>query len=253
MPILIAFVTLVSTAAGGFFAMRHRDRLHLILGFTAGVILSVVAFDLLPEIFALVGQSGMSPRVPMAALVIGFLVFHIAEKTVLIHATHEDEYGPHEGHHVSHHAGHHEMPQVGLASAIALALHSFTDGLGIGLAFQAGNTVGFAVATAVIAHDFADGLNTVTLMLRHGNSRRRTLTMLAVDALAPVAGVLVTLAVTVPDDALVIALGVFCGVLLYIGVADILPEAHANHPSGATLASTVGGAGLMFVILSLLG
>lgn len=245
MPILIACVTLVSTAAGGVFAMRHRDRLHLILGFTAGVILSVVAFDLLPEIFSLVDQSGMSPRVPMAALVIGFLVFHIAEKTVLMHAAHEDEY--------SHHGGHHELPQVGLASAIALALHSFTDGLGIGLAFQAGNTVGFAVATAVIAHDFADGLNTVTLMLRHGNSRRRTLTMLAIDSLAPLVGVAVTLAFTVPDDALVIALGVFCGVLLYIGVADILPEAHANHPSGATVASTVGGAGLMFIVLTLLG
>ena len=41
------------------------------------------------------------------------------------------------------------------------------------------------VAAAVIAHDFADGLNTVSLMLAHGNTTRRSLLLLALDALAP--------------------------------------------------------------------
>lgn len=237
-------MTFVSTVLGGLFALRHRDRLHLILGFTAGVILSVVAFDLLPEIFELVNATGVSANVPMAALVIAFLAFHIAEKTVLLHGAHEEEYD-----HGHDHAGRHD-PDVGLASAIALCLHSFTDGLGIGIAFQVSNEVGVAVAIAVIAHDFADGLNTVSLMLAHGNSRKRTLTLLGADALAPVLGVLVTLAFTIPEDVLLVTLGAFCGVLLYIGVADILPEAHANHPSGWTIASTVAGAGLMFVVIN---
>ena len=47
---LIAFVF---TAIGGLLALRFRDHLHLILGFTAGVLLGVVSFDILPEIFAL--------------------------------------------------------------------------------------------------------------------------------------------------------------------------------------------------------
>src|SRR5438270_208395 len=50
MAVLLTVVTFFSTAAGGLFALRHQDRLHLILGFTAGVMLGVVAFDLLPEI-----------------------------------------------------------------------------------------------------------------------------------------------------------------------------------------------------------
>jgi ZIP family zinc transporter len=245
--IAIAAMTFVSTALGGLFALRHRDRLHLILGFTAGVILSVVAFDLLPEIFDLVRSTGSSVNLPMGALVVAFLLFHIAEKTVLLHGAHEDEYG-----HGAHGHGHaHSVDQeVGLASALALCFHSFTDGLGIGLAFQAGHEVGIAVAVAVIAHDFADGLNTVSLMLAHGNSRRRALTLLALDAVAPFLGVLVTLAISIPDEAILVSLGAFCGVLLYIGAADILPEAHANHPSGWTLACTVLGAAVMFVVLS---
>ena len=245
MTIAIAAMTFVSTALGGLFALRHRDRLHLILGFTAGVILSVVAFDVLPEIFDLVHSTGASVNLPMGALVVAFLLFHIAEKTVLLHGAHEAEYG-HDGHGHAHASD----QEVGLASALALCFHSFTDGLGIGLAFQAGTEVGVAVAVAVIAHDFADGLNTVSLMLAHGNSRRRALTLLAVDAVAPFLGVLVTLAFTIPDEAILVSLGAFCGVLLYIGAADILPEAHANHPSGWTLACTVLGAAVMFVVLS---
>lgn len=238
-------MTFISTGLGGLFALRHRDRLHLILGFTAGVILSVVAFDLLPEIFDLVRSTGASVNLPMGALVVAFLLFHIAEKTVLLHGAHESEYG-----HNGHGHAHSNDQNVGLASAIALCVHSFTDGLGIGLAFQVGTDVGIAVAVAVIAHDFADGLNTVSLMLAHGNSRKRALTLLAVDAVAPFLGVLVTLAFTIPDTTILVSLGAFCGVLLYIGAADILPEAHANHPSGWTLASTVFGAALMFVVLS---
>ncbi len=243
MPVLVALITVGSTSLGGAFAFRHRDRLHLILGFSAGVLLGVVAFDLLPEVFELVDRSHTDPLVPMVALVVAFLAFHALEKTLVLHAAHEDEYGS--GHH--HGGGHHT--ELGVAAAAALCLHSLADGLAIGLAFQAGTEVGVAVTVAVVAHDFADGLNTVTLMLRHGNSRGRTLLMLALDAIAPIVGAGLTMLVTVPDATLVVALGAFSGILLYLCTADILPEAHANHPSGATLACTVAGAVAMFAIL----
>jgi ZIP family zinc transporter len=44
-------------------------------------------------------------------------------------------------------------------------IHSFIDGLGIGLAFGLDSTTGFLVFIAVISHDFADGLNTVSFVL----------------------------------------------------------------------------------------
>ena len=84
------------------------------------------------------------------------------------------------------------------------------------------------MAIAVIAHDFADGLNTVTLMLVNKNSSRRALTMLLLDAIAPIFGVLSTVAVSIPNVALPYYLGFFAGFLLYIGASDILPEAHGR-------------------------
>jgi ZIP family zinc transporter len=240
MAVLVALSAVLSTALGGLFALRHRDRLHLILGFTAGVIVGVVAFDVLPEIAELSGSTGLDFRTVMIALAAGFLGFHAIEKWMLVHNAHEHEY-----------AGHHH-PTVGLASALALCGHSLTDGIAIGLAFQVDHTVGFAVAIAVVGHDFADGLNTVSLMLTHGNTRRRAGALLALDCLAPLAGAALTLLFQVPDRGLLVYLGVFAGFLLYIGASDILPEAHADHPSLATLALTVSGVGLMYGVTAVL-
>jgi len=238
--VLVALSAVLSTALGGTFALRHRDRLHLILGFTAGVIVGVVAFDVLPEIASLSDSTGMAFETVMIALAGGFLGFHAIEKWLLVHNAHEHEY-----------AGHHH-PTVGLASAIALCGHSLTDGIAIGLAFQVDHTVGFAVAIAVIGHDFADGLNTVSLMLAHDNTRRRTILLLVLDCLAPLAGAALTLLFHVPDRGLLVYLGVFAGFLLYIGASDILPEAHAKHPSLATLGLTVTGVGLMYGVTAAL-
>lgn len=240
MVVLVALVTVVSTALGGYVAVRAQDRLHLVLGFAAGVMLGLVAFDLLPELFELSTDTVLGVPAVMVAFTVGFLVLHVVERAVAVHSAHEGEYEPH----------HHHHPGVGLASAGALVVHSFLDGLGIGLAFQIDSTVGVAVAVAVVAHDFADGLNTVTVMRTHGNSRRRQLGMLALDAVAPVVGAASTLFFSVGDGVLALYLGAFAGFLLYLATADILPEAHARHPSRLTLVSTAFGLGMMWLVVA---
>ena len=237
LAIIFSLSTFVSTTLGGLFALKNRDKLHRILGFTAGVLLGVVAFDLMPEIFKLTQSTGVDPVRPMIALVVGFLAFHIVEKLTIIHSQHEGEYD----------LGHHH-PQIGLISALALSAHSFFDGVGIGLAFQVNSTVGLAVAVAVIAHDFSDGLNTVTLMLAHDNSAKRSFWLLILDATTPLLGAASTLFFHLSDKDLLLYLGFFAGFLLYIGASDILPEAHAKHPSKFTLVLTVTGTVVIFLV-----
>ena len=241
-PVAVTAGAAVSTLAGGALALRFRDRLPYLLGFTAGVLLGVVAFDLLPEIFELAHVHAFDPSASMIALVIGFLLFHSLEKFVLVHPAQEDHYS------------HHHHPNVGLASAAVLAAHSGMDGVAIGIGFQVSPMVGLTVAMAVIAHDFSDGLNTVSLMLRHQNSTRRALAMLVIDALAPLAGVLLTLAFTIPPFQLMTYLGFFAGFLLYIGVSDILPEAHSRAGPGVALrliALTCCGAAFVYAVVRL--
>ncbi|HUO61902.1 MAG TPA: ZIP family metal transporter [Candidatus Bathyarchaeia archaeon] len=235
-PILLTFATFLSTLTGGLVGIRHRKYVNQLLGLTAGVILGVIAFDILPELFDMISKNNFDATPAMIALTTGFLLFHISEKYLLIHHSHETQYGKH------------RHPHVGVLSALALSGHSFLDGVGIGLGFQVNPAVGVAVAIAVIGHDFADGLNTVNLMLNHKNSVARSFKFLLVDALAPVAGVLSTKLFQLSDPQLILYLGFFAGFLLYIGASDILPQAHEGKSSKLTLLMTIIGVVFMFVV-----
>jgi len=242
--ILFALACFLSTFAGGLFALRYDDRLHFILSFTAGVLIGVVSFDILPEIFKLSQEQGIDATGAMVAMVSGFLFFHSFEKFVLVHHSHEDTYAPHHHH------------KKGIFSAFALAGHSFMDGIGIGLAFQVSTGIGVAVAIAVIAHHFCDGINTVSLMRVHGNTKQRTIAMLALDAAAPVLGAGSTLVFHLPPSTLMIFLGFFSGFLLYISASDILPEAHSKAPAAIVMrlvGLTCLGSIFIFAIIHLAG
>lgn len=241
MVIALAVATFLSTLIGGAVGLRNRDRLHLIFALTAGVMLGVVAFDLLPEVFALAGDRRFGVPVVMLTFAAGFLGLHVLERSVAMHAAHESEYGDH------------RHPRVGLVSALALSAHSFLDGVSLGLAAQVDNKTLLLVAIAILGHDFADGLNTVSIMLAHRNTTRSSRILLVIDAIAPVLGAASTLLFHVPDRWLGLYLGFFAGFLLYLATADILPEAHSRHPSRLTLLLTVGGVLAMWGIVSAAG
>jgi len=235
-PILFAIATFFSTFLGGLFAVRFKNYLHFIMAFTAGVLLGVVSFEIFPEIFEQVKVNDFGPLGVMIALVAGFLIFHILEKTILIHHAHETDYAEH------------RHPRVGVLSALALAGHSFMDGVGLGLGFQINPAVGALVALAVISHDFTDGMNTVALMLYHKNTPKKAKLFLLLDAVAPVVGAASTLFFRVSPYFLVLYLGFFAGFLLYIGASDILPEAHSRRSSFKLMGLTILGVVFIFVV-----
>ncbi len=206
------------------------------MAFAAGVLLGVVSFDILPEIISQVRIYNFSPMEAMVALVCGFLAFHILEKSILIYHCHDEL------------CQSHKHPHVGVAGAIALACHSFLDGVGIGLGFQINSLVGILVAIAVISHDFTDGMNTVTLMLSHNNTDKKAKVFLVLDSLTPLLGVFSTFLFTIPQRWMFLYLGFFAGFLLYIGASEILPEAHAKKSSYGLMGLTILGVAVIFFI-----
>src|SRR5277367_170321 len=107
-PILLALATLVSTGLGGTAAIRLRDRLHLLLGFSSGAVLAVALFDILPEVFSF--DHGAS-YMPLVAL--GFLAFFGLERYTALHGARE---------HLHEHEAHEQ--ELGAISAAGLAMHS---------------------------------------------------------------------------------------------------------------------------------
>lgn len=233
---LLTIAAALAALAGGYTAIHNRKRLNIAMALTAGLVLGVVAFDLLPEIFEGAARQQLDPVWPMVLFTVGFLLFHAVEKLILVHEGTEAEYSSH------------RHPKLGVARGVALAGHSFFDGLSIGVGFQVSPAVGTAVSLAVIGHRFADGFDTANYMLWHRNSVSHIRKLLALVVAMPVLGGLTSLIVPFSETALSLYLGFFAGVLMYIAAGNILPQAHAKSASYKTLALTVFGAAFMFVV-----
>ena len=280
--ILIAVATFIATFVGGLVALKFKDKLHLILGFSAGAVIAVALFDLLPESIAL-GQGYFQVSTITSLVGLGFLIYLILDRSVFLHT--------HEG---LHESSHENLDRIGqsdfqlnvpgevhnivlenecenglkhldvnanddssskskgsILGVSTLSFHSFLDGIAIGLAFQIGTAVGAIVAVAVLIHDFSDGVNTVSMVLRNDGSKKKAFRWLLADAIAPVLGVCATFFFTLPQSALAIILAMFSGFFLYISASDLIPESHHAHPKFLTTFMTILGATILFVAIQL--
>ncbi|MBU6427007.1 ZIP family metal transporter [Patescibacteria group bacterium] len=253
MVIAIAIATFVSTLLGGLFALKLKDKLHLVLGFSAGAVVAVAFFDLLPESVNL-GSKFYSANTMLAVAAVGFMAYLILDRVIFLHA---HAHSGHEGHECDHDTESAETKKMhrGVLGAGSLCLHSFLDGVAIGLAFQVSAAVGAIVAIAVLTHDFSDGINTVGIVLRHGNrgEHKTVMRWLFADALSPVLGAGSTLFFTVPERGLSIILALFAGFFLYIGASDLIPESHHAHPKLMTTMMTLLGAGILYAAITIAG
>lgn len=238
---LIAFAACTATFAGGALALRFRDKLHLLLGFSAGAVIAVALFDLLPEALEL-AKNSFTPLTVLTFTGMGFFVYAMLDRLIVLHTHHDDEHG---AIHV-----HGDVNRSWL-SAGTLSGHSLLDGFAIGLAFKVSAAVGGVVAVAVLAHDCSDGMNTINLVLKNGGTRRDAFRWLVMDAVAPVIGAGASLFFTLSADLLALSLALFAGFFLFIGASDLLPESHHSHPKFLTMSATVAGAALLYAIVRL--
>ncbi|MBI2482021.1 MAG: ZIP family metal transporter [Candidatus Vogelbacteria bacterium] len=235
MLILISIAAFLATMFGGLFALKFKDRLHLILGFSAGAVIGVAFFDLIPEALEF-GGGVYNASTIMTVTALGFVTYLILDRFFYFH-THDDT----------------EHSQRGVLGAGSISVHSFLDGTAIGLAFQVSAVLGAVVALAVLAHGFSDGVNTVGLIIKNGGIRRTALCWLSVDAIAPVLGIASTMFFTLSAASLGLVLALFAGFFLYIGASDLLPESHHTHPTHWTTIMTILGIVVLYGMIALAG
>jgi ZIP family zinc transporter len=238
LAIPLAFGATLAILGGGWLALRLSHSLPTVIALSGGIVVAVAILEVLPEAIESIGEA--HDAVPLVAA--GFLGFFLLERVVVLH--HRDE--PEE-------ARSHEP--VGTAGALALSLHTFTDGVGIGLAFGLDPTTGMLVFLAVVTHGFADGLNTVSFVLSQSGDRRRAIRWVRLDAIAPVLGAVVGSLISVSDQTLGYFLAVYAGFFIYMGATDLLPEAHGHgHGHGeergtwSRVALTVAGFAAIYAV-----
>jgi zinc transporter ZupT len=227
--LIVAAAAFLCTLLGGLLALRLRDKLHLILGFSAGAVIGVAFFDLLPEALSF-GVQLHAPAAILSWTGLGFLCYLVLDRILLFHGD----------------------TQRGRIAATVLCLHSLLDGIAIGLAFQASHDVGIIVAIAVLTHDFSDGINTMNIVLKHRGNRAQGLRWLLFDAAAPVVGIASTYFFALPGASFGAILGLLAGFFLYIGASDLIPESYHAHPKFLTTAMTLAGATMLYLAVALI-
>jgi ZIP family zinc transporter len=240
LAIAFAAITVLATTFGGYVALKSKDKFHLVLGLSAGLLLGLVGFDLLPEVFEMNTDSFLGvPQVSIAILA-GFLSLHIIEGVFGSHEPAESDYGH----------DHEHQNVAGTLGALAMGGHVFLDGVGLGVAFKVSNSLGYAVFLAVLVHAFSDGLNTVSLIVKSGHWTKKSFRLLAVDAVARIGGASVGTYLVLNDSLLALYLALFSGFVIYLATSHILPEAHSRHSSRWTFFATMVGVLIMWGVVT---
>jgi ZIP family zinc transporter len=227
--VLVSVGALVSAVAGGLVAMRASASIGLVIAIGAGIRIGAAFFDLMPEAVEQLGSLDTA----MLCTAIGFLAFYFVEKVTTLHVGHETATEMDHGHAAHRH--------VGIVGATGMSVHSFLDGVALATGLVIGGGLGLVIAVVVIVHRFSDGIGIVSFLLASRTPIRETYAWVMVVAVAPMLGVLLGILVPVPGEVLGGMLAVFAGFFLYVGAAELLPEAHRADRSRLLVLATLAG------------
>ena len=254
---------------GGMAAMVHSpsDRtVSLLLRFTAGVMCSVVCFDLVED--ALEG-SGMVPV--LCWIMIGYLCTYLLNCWIDKQAHHTHSHGghdhehdhPHKHDHTPDHnipigpdngelcaCGHHTLHTAGLVLAAAVALHNMPVGMAIGATF-ASREGGVLAALIIGLHNIPEGMSIAAPLLAGGSRPGNAVGIAALSGLPTILGALIGYgAGTMNPLLLAISVSFAAGAMLYVIFGELLPEAEhlwQNRLSGlSTMLGMLLGMALIF-------
>ncbi len=233
--LLVSLGAFLSAFAGGFLALRAVRYVGIVIAIGAGIRIGAAFFDLIPEAVEHLG----SLQAAMLWTAIGFLGFYAVDKLTTLHVGHETATE------LDHDEATHQ--HVGVAGAVGMGIHSFLDGVALAAGLAVGGGTAIVIAVVVIVHRFSDGIGVVSFLLAGRVEMKVAYRWLTLVALAPIAGVLLGSIVQISDEALGALLAFFAGFFLYVGAAELLPEAHRRDRSRWVVVTTVGGAVAIYV------
>jgi zinc transporter, ZIP family len=133
-----------------------------------------------------------------------------------------------------------------------MTLHSFAEGVGIGVAFGADETFGVLIGVAIAVHNIPEGLAISLVLIPRGTSKRAAAAWSIFSSLPqPLMAVPAFLFVEAFSEFLPVGLGFAAGAMLWLVVADLLPEA-LQTVRLLTVACTVAGSALVMLVFVLL-
>ena len=275
---ITALAGMGGTGMGGLVSCLFRKdsskTVSLLLSFAAGVMTSVVCFDLLAEALHSDGTSSKVALV-VAGVLAGYIVIAILNAWIDRNTDHEvahiDENHPRtadsleELTHANHLQEHREGRQprsglflAGLVMAAAIALHNVPEGMVIGASFARSakemllNRGGLTMAIVIGLHNLPEGMAVAVPLISGGMPKWRSVIVTARTGFPTILGALLGFAVgAMGPTALAVSLSFASGAMLYVVFGALLPESilmwRSKLPATATIIGMLTGLVIIYL------
>ncbi len=257
----------LSVTGAGLVALRARSAaVPMLISYAIGAMLGAVFLEILPEAI----KVATDVHAMTATVLFGILLFFTLEKLVIwrhchgdhceVHAIHTEEECPETHPHTNkykpvsdkqpsmslhamgHHAHSHEHDhgRSGMMVMIGDAFHNFVDGILIASAFMVDVKVGIVTAIAIIAHEIPQEVGDFLILLHSGYSKKQAFAFNLVSSFATVVGgTIAYFALQHVQGWVPTILGLAASSMLYVAVADLIPNLHKRTELRATISQLV--------------
>lgn len=233
--ILFSLIPALTMITGGVVAAIKKPNGNvrsLILHFAAGVVFSVVAVEILPDVV-----KNHSTAQAIIGFVLGFIVMVGIRKFTEVDEAEEQT----------------TLGKLPLSLLIAISVDIFIDGLLLGIGFSAGNTEGILLAIALSVELLSLGMATATELGDKGINKKKAMGLIFLLALVFfISAVLgASLLHSLPHKAMEVVLSFGLSALLFLVTEELLTEAHEEKETVWHTSAFFGGF-LLFLIFGMI-
>ena len=260
------------TGLGGFIgAMLQKDSkrvVSLLLSFAAGVMLSVVCFDLVTEAI----ETNMGVGTVVGAITLGvaitYLLNWLIDRKTNPEVPHIDANHPktaddldeliHSDHLNQHRARHDSKLSLfvaGIVMASAIALHNVPEGMTIGASYASNDgamgNAALVLAVLIGLHNIPEGMAVSVPLISGGMAKWKAVLITASTGIPTIMGALLGFWLgEIGPLGLTLSLGFASGAMLYVVFGEILPQSylmyHSKLPAFSAIAGILAGLFIIF-------
>lgn len=227
------------TGLGGVFSLMFRrlsSRTYsVVLGFAAGVMIAVVAFDLMPEAIEAGGV-----KIAIVGILSGVGLVSLLDRLPHRHFMTTDRESS-------------RYVKAGVIVGLGIAMHNLPEGLAIGAGFESDPSLGLGLAIVIALHNFPEGMAMACPMVIGGLHPLRIVGATVVAGVPMAIGAFAgSLLGSVSTTFLSFCLAFAGGAMLFVTCDELIPDAHELASGHSSTYGIVAGVIAGILLTSLL-
>lgn len=266
--VLLSLMASLGTGLGGLIAVIRRPGRRsygLLMGITAGVMISLAFLELVNQAWELAG-----PWVATIGFGVGAIFMFVLDASAPhIRFGEKEVRGADEAPPVElHHRGRHgfgrmrrgaavmdrKLVNTGLLLAVGITLHNLPEGIAVGAGYLHNPQFGVFIAVAILLHNIPEGIATALPLCKGGVCRWDALKVAFASGLAePVGALLASLFLVTFQSLLPGALAFAGGVMVFITLDELIPTAREYGHEHYTAVGIILGSLFVFILSALFG